>query len=87
MDCSLSYGDSRYPHVRARIWFAVVTVRDKKSLALRLRCDSRPDLSAIVLSVETRAEGCSEVEFRRISLQAVDRLGKRNTARIGFSSC
>jgi Arm DNA-binding domain len=47
------------------------TVRDKKSLVLKALMRQSPDRSATVLSVETRAEGCSDVEFRRISLQAI----------------
>ena len=49
------------------------TVRDKKSLVLKALMRQSPDRSATVLSVETRAEGCSDVEFRRISLQAIAR--------------
>jgi hypothetical protein len=49
------------------------TVRDKKSLVLKALMRQSPDRSATVLSVEARAEGWSDVEFRRISLQAIAR--------------
>jgi hypothetical protein len=67
-DLSLRWGNPLPSRDKARL---AATVRNRKSLVSEALMRQSVEHSARTLSARTRAEGRSNVEFRRISLQAI----------------